>query len=93
MELSPALVLSAILAAMYGCVFHLWLGKTLQELALCLVASGLGFALGQIVGDRAGCEWLMLGQVHLLEATIGSIVLLLLALWLRIHPGDETSLD
>lgn len=71
---------------MYACAFHLWLGKTLQELALYLVASGLGFALGQIVGDRAGWGWLMIGQVHLLEATIGSIMLLLLARWLRIQP-------
>jgi hypothetical protein len=87
MELSPALVLSAILAAMYACAFHFWLGKSLQELILYLAASGLGFALGQIVGDRIGAEWLMVGQVHLLEATIGSIVLLLLARWLRIRPS------
>lgn len=92
MELPPALVLSAILAAMYACAFHLWLGKTLQELALYLMASGLGFALGQILGDRADLGWLMLGEVHLLEASIGSIVLLLLARWLRI-PRDESSLD
>jgi hypothetical protein len=85
MELSPVLVLSTILAAMYGCAFHLWLGQNLQELALYLVASGLGFALGQIVGERTGFEWLILGQVHLLEATVGSIVLLLLARWLRIR--------
>lgn len=70
---------------MYACGFHLWLGKTLQELGLYLVASGLGFALGQIVGDRVGCGWLTLGQVHLLEATIGAIMMLLLARWLTIH--------
>jgi len=85
LQLSPALLLSAILAGMYACGFHLWLGKSLQELALYLVASGLGFALGQIVGDRVGCGWLTLGQVHLPEATIGATVLLLLARWLRIH--------
>jgi len=56
-----------------------------QELVLYLVASGLGFALGQIVGDRVGSEWLRLGEVHLLEATIGATMLLLLARWLRIH--------
>lgn len=70
---------------MYACALHLWLGRTLQELVLYLVASGLGFALGQIVGDRVGRGWLMLGQVHLLEATIGSLALLLLARWLRIR--------
>lgn len=86
MELSPTLALSAILAAIYGCVFHLWRGKTLWELILYLVASGLGFALGQIVGDRAGWDGLMLGQVHLLEASAGSIVLLMLVYWLRIQP-------
>jgi len=69
---------------MYGCVFHLWRGKTLWELVLYLVASGLGFALGQIVGNRIGWDWLMLGQVHLLEASAGSILLLILVHWLRI---------
>ena len=86
LELSPAFVLSAILAAMYGCAFHLWLGKTLQELLLYLAASSLGFALGQIIGDRAAYGWLMLGQIHLLEGSLGSIVLLLLARWLRVRP-------
>ncbi len=85
MELSPPLVLSAILAAMYGCAFNFWIGHTAQELILYLVASGLGFALGQIMGERIGLEWLMLGQVRLLEATMGSIMLLLLARWLRVR--------
>lgn len=71
---------------MYACAFHLWVGRTLQELALYLVSSSLGFALGQMVGDRVGCGWLMIGQVHLLEAAIGSAALLLLARWLGIHP-------
>ena len=93
MELSPALVLSTVLAAIYGCLFHFCLGKTLGELLLYLVASGLGFALGQIVGDRVGSRWLVIGQVHLLEATIGSLALLLLARWLRINPGDGKSFD
>ena len=83
MELSPTLVLSVILSGMYACAFNLWLGKTPQELILYLAASGLGFAFGQIVGDRVSPGWLALGQVHLLEATIGSVVLLLLARWLN----------
>ena len=70
---------------MYGCAFGFWVGHTPQELILYLVASGLGFALGQIVGERIGLERLMLGQVYLLEATVGSIVLLLLARWLRVR--------
>ena len=85
MELSPAIVLSVILAAMYGCAFHLWVGHTLQELVLYMVASGLGFALGQIVGDQVGFEWLILGQVRLLEASGGSLALVLLARWLRVR--------
>jgi hypothetical protein len=80
---SPTLVLSAVLAAMYGLAFHFWLGSTWRELVLYIAASGLGFALGQIVGDRTGRTWLMLGQIHVLEATVGALVLLLLARWLR----------
>jgi hypothetical protein len=83
--LSPTLVLSAILAAMYACAFHFWVGRTLQELGLYVVASGLGFALGQIAGDRTGLTWLMLGQIHMLEATIGAIALLVLARWLSVR--------
>jgi hypothetical protein len=85
MEPSPATVLSVILAAMYGSAFHLWVGYTLQERVLYLVASGLGFALGRIVGDRLGFEWLMIGQLRLLEASAGSLALLLLARWLRVR--------
>jgi hypothetical protein len=85
MQIPPAFALSAVLAAMCGCAFHLWVGRTLQELVLYLVASGLGFALGQIMGERIGLEWLMLGEVRLLEATLGSMVLLLLARWLRVR--------
>ena len=85
MELSPAFVLSAILAAMYGCAFHFWIGENLQELVLYLAASGLGFAVGQILGERMGFEWLMLGQVHLLAGTGGAMTLLLVARWLRVR--------
>jgi hypothetical protein len=85
MGVSPAVVLSVILAAMYGCAFHLWVGHTLQELVLYLVASGLGFALGQILGEQIGLHWLMVGQVRLLESAGGSFALLVLARWLRVR--------
>ena len=51
-----------------------------------LVAAWAGFAAGQVIGWLGGWEFLTLGQVHVLEGTLGSIVLMMLVHWLTTSP-------
>ena len=51
-----------------------------------LIAAWAGFAAGQVIGWLGGWEFLMLGQVHVLEGTLGSIVLMMLVHWLTASP-------
>ena len=81
--LSPPLVLSLIIASAYAAFFNLWQGGSPRDLLIYLVACWLGFAIGELVGDFLGLDILMIGEIHVLEGTIGSLVLLFLARWLK----------
>jgi hypothetical protein len=80
---SPPLVLSLIIASAYAAFFNLWQGGSTRDLLIYLVACWLGFAIGELVGDSLGLDILMIGEIHVLEGTIGSLVLLFLARWLK----------
>ncbi|MGH2593360.1 MAG: hypothetical protein ACRDGG_07590 [Anaerolineae bacterium] len=73
----PALLLSALLSTAYGAAFHFWRGGDLRRLGLFLVAGWVGFGLGQLAGLLIDWNGAMLGEVHLVEATIGSLIALL----------------
>ena len=88
--ISPGLALSAILSTAYGAVFHLWRGGGYRMLLRYLVAAWGGFALGQPVGWLGGWAFLMVGQVHVLEGTLGSGALLMIAYWLTMSPSKPT---
>jgi hypothetical protein len=88
MLISPGLAISALLATAYGAAFHLWRGGGFRNLARYLLAAWTGFALGQLVGWLGGWEFLMLGQVHVVEGTLGSAVLMVLAHWLIASPAE-----
>jgi len=72
----PFLAVFALLPTAYGAIAHLWRGGDGRRLSLFLVASWIGFGLGQLVGMLIGWNGTVLGEIHVLEATIGSIVLL-----------------
>ncbi len=84
--ISPGLVLSALLATAYGAAFHLFRGGGYGRLASYLLAAWGGFALGQLVGWLAGWAFAMVGQVHIVEGTLGSLVLMIIAHWLAMAP-------
>lgn len=69
----PALLLSALLSTAYGAAFHLWRGGDMRRLILFLLAAWLGFGLGQLAGALIGWGAAMIGEVHVIEATIGSV--------------------
>jgi len=86
--ISPGLAISALVATAYGAAFHLWRGGGLGMLLRYLVAAWGGFALGQAMGWLGGWEFLMLGQVHVLEGTLGSVVLMFMMSWLAASPSE-----
>ncbi len=88
--ISPGLAMSALLATAYGAAFHLWRGGGSRMLLRYLIAAWGGFALGQAIGWLGGWEVAMLGQVHVLEGTAGSLALMLIAYWLVPVPATPT---
>ena len=82
--MSPALLLSFLIAVIYGALFHAWRGRTFRELPLYLFAAALGFALGQLAGDAIGLDMFMIGPVHIIEASLVSWIVLFIARWLKL---------
>jgi hypothetical protein len=76
---SPTFVFSAIVATLYGAAFHLVSGGDARRLALFLLASWLGFALGHSVGEVLGVTLLDIGPLHMLSATAGAWLALVVA--------------
>lgn len=80
----PSLLLSTLIAGIYGALFHLWRGRTLRELPLYLGAAFAGFALGELAGDAIGLDIFMIGPLHVVEASLGSWITLFIARWLKV---------
>jgi hypothetical protein len=83
MLLSPPFVLSALLSTAIAALFNLWQGGSVRDLALYLIASWLGFAVGELLGGWIGLDLFMIGQVHVAEASLSCALLLFLARWLK----------
>jgi hypothetical protein len=79
---SPGLVFALLLATGYGAGFHLLFGGRAAKLVLYLLASWMGFALGQWVGGILGLEILDVGPVHTFSASLGAWLALVLSHWL-----------
>ena len=79
MPFSPAFALSLVLASLYAVLFHLLWGKRLRELPLYLLAALIGFGLGQALAGILSTQFLMIGDVHLLEGSVACWLLLLVA--------------
>ena len=47
-------------------------------MALLVVAAWIGFAVGQLIGAVLDLHVLLIGEVHLLEGIIGSVIVLVL---------------
>ena len=76
---ASGLVLGFLLATLYGAGFHFIMGGRPGKIILYMTASWVGFAFGHFVGDFFGIETLKLGAVHLLTASLGSWLALLVS--------------
>jgi uncharacterized membrane protein YeaQ/YmgE (transglycosylase-associated protein family) len=80
----PTLFLGLILSTLYGALFHLWRGGNAGRLILYILLSWIGFWLGQLVGNLINVSFDTLGQLHLVSASLGSIVFLVVGYWLSL---------
>jgi len=80
----PALFLGLVLSSLYGALFHLWRGGHAGRLLLYLILSWLGFWIGQFLGNLMNISFDILGQLHVVSASLGSIVFLLVGYWLSL---------
>jgi len=78
-SLSPALLLGFILSTIYAALFHLWGGRTVRDLLLYWIAAMVGFAIGHAVGVFTRIPLLEIGQLHVLEGSIGAFIGLIVA--------------
>lgn len=78
-DFAPILVLQALVAAYAAVVYGLVLGRPLTRLLYLLPAAFVGVFLGQFIGTQMQSPGLVVGELHLFEATVGALVLLLIA--------------
>lgn len=78
----PSIVFGFVIANFYGSVFHFLVGGDARRLAVFLLASWLGFALGHITGDLLNVNFLDIGSLNMLNATFGALVALVVARFL-----------
>jgi uncharacterized membrane protein YeaQ/YmgE (transglycosylase-associated protein family) len=87
----PTLFLGLILSTLYGAIFHLWRGGNAGRLLLYLILSWIGFWIGQLVGNLLNVSFDTLGQLHLLFATLGSLIFLAIGFWLSLVQAEPNT--
>ena len=85
----PSLVLGFILSTLYGALFHLWRGGNAGRLLLYLLLAWIGFWLGQLIASYLDITFDTLGQLHLLFATLGSLIFLIIGYWLSLIQAEN----
>ena len=75
----PTLTFGFILATLYGAGFHFIVGGDVRRLALFLLSAWVGFSLGQLLGVTFKIDFLNIGTLRVVAATIGALVALVVA--------------
>jgi hypothetical protein len=72
--IAPSLLLGLIISLTYAAIFHLWRGNSMRDLLSYCIAAILGFGAGQLLGTIVRVPILQVGEIHLIEATLGAWV-------------------
>jgi hypothetical protein len=75
----PPIVLAILLLAFYTFAFKTIAGRRSENLVVCLLASALGFGVGHLIGDYLYGSQFVVGEVRVVEASLGAWLLLLIA--------------
>jgi hypothetical protein len=84
----PAVVLSLAVASLYGGLFHFIFARRAAEIVRHWLVAVAGFAAGAVLGLLVPWRVLVIGEVHLCEATVGSVAALFFARWLGSRPDQ-----
>lgn len=79
---AASFVLGFLLSTAYGAGFHLLLGGPARRILLYVLTAWVGFGLGHLVGDMLNLSLLKLGPLHLLTASLGAWIGLIVSWWL-----------
>lgn len=85
----PSILLSLVIASVYGCAFHAAFGRRMWQWPLFWLTAIVGFFGGFLLGVALGVDLLLIGSVPLVPATFGAVILLLLA-WYFSSPASES---
>lgn len=80
---TPALVFSLLWASACAAAFSLWRGRGLGDLLAFWLAAVIGFGAGQLAGQWLDAVPWTIGQVHIIEGTLGALFCLVIVGWLR----------
>ncbi len=79
----PAVVLSLVIASLYGGLFHFAFAQRATEILRHWGVAVAGFAVGALLGLLVPWRVLVIGEVHLVEGTVASVGALFFSRWLQ----------
>lgn len=85
---ASGIILGFLLATAYGAAFHFIMGGPARRVVVFVLAAWIGFAAGHFLGDMINLELFNLGALHLLSASLGAWIALIVSWWLT---GNERS--
>lgn len=91
--LAPSLLLSILVSVGLASAFHLWRGRTVADLVLFLIVAAIGFGVGQLAGTVVRIPLLEVGEIHVVEASIGALLALALAQLITSAPKRRVRQD
>ena len=79
---TSSFVLGAVIASLYGALFHLWRGGRYGRLLLYLFLAWIGFWAGHFLGTYLNIDIGKIGSLHFGFATAFSVLFLFVGHWL-----------
>jgi hypothetical protein len=81
---SPVFVLGSVVATFWAGVFHLFFGKRWLDLVRQWFVALVAFGVGQLMASALDAPWPMLGQLHIIEASLVCLVAMFIARWIQV---------
>jgi hypothetical protein len=77
--ITPTIIVFFGFSTAFALIFQLWRGRRLAHLLLFWLVSILGFGLGYLAASFWSVHPWVLGEIPIVEASVGSLILLLVA--------------